>query len=85
MAERILLDQAATEDAMEMYQELHQFEDAVRIAAQKGMENLDEMRESYFQYLLQSHQVPLVAMLFFEKRFAATNGMRAGRRTVPLS
>jgi intraflagellar transport protein 172 len=53
------LVQAAVEDAMEMYQELHMFEDAVRVAAQRGHEDLEEMRSSYFQYLLQSHQARL--------------------------
>eukprot|EP00698_Gefionella_okellyi_P025059 TRINITY_DN9055_c0_g1_i1.p1 TRINITY_DN9055_c0_g1~~TRINITY_DN9055_c0_g1_i1.p1 ORF type:complete len:1722 (-),score=456.28 TRINITY_DN9055_c0_g1_i1:33-5198(-) len=66
-AERLYLEASAVEEAMNMYQEMHMFDDALRIAAARGHPELDGLKQSYFDYLLQSHQEDKAAQLKMEE------------------
>eukprot|EP00746_Dinoflagellata_sp_MGD_P167287 gnl/MRDRNA2_/MRDRNA2_97790_c0_seq1.p1 gnl/MRDRNA2_/MRDRNA2_97790_c0~~gnl/MRDRNA2_/MRDRNA2_97790_c0_seq1.p1 ORF type:complete len:1756 (-),score=421.22 gnl/MRDRNA2_/MRDRNA2_97790_c0_seq1:252-5519(-) len=55
-AEAILLDQNELEEAMEMYQELHQYDEAIRLAERKGHPKAVELKNHYLQWLLSTQQ-----------------------------
>merc|ERR1719487_2262857 len=55
-AEAILLDQNELEEAMEMYQELHQYDEAIRLAERKGHPKAIELKNHYLQWLLSTQQ-----------------------------
>jgi len=55
-AERIYLDQGQADEAIEMYQILHQWGEAIRVGEQRNHPEADEMKRSYFEYLISSNQ-----------------------------
>ncbi|KAM6123262.1 intraflagellar transport protein 172 homolog [Pterocles gutturalis] len=56
LAEMIFLEQDATEEAMDMYQELHMWDECIVVAEAKGHPMLDKLRRSYYQWLLDTQQ-----------------------------
>eukprot|EP01022_Parablepharisma_sp_SALTPOND_P020315 TRINITY_DN365_c0_g1_i1.p1 TRINITY_DN365_c0_g1~~TRINITY_DN365_c0_g1_i1.p1 ORF type:complete len:1766 (-),score=259.62 TRINITY_DN365_c0_g1_i1:1103-6400(-) len=55
-AEAILLGQNEVEEAMEMYQELHKWDESIRLAEKKNHPDVKELKTSYIQWLLQTNQ-----------------------------
>uniref|UniRef100_A0A672V1K1 Intraflagellar transport 172 n=1 Tax=Strigops habroptila TaxID=2489341 RepID=A0A672V1K1_STRHB len=50
------LTQNATEEAMDMYQELHMWDECIVVAEAKGHPMLDKLRRDYYQWLLDTQQ-----------------------------
>jgi intraflagellar transport protein 172 len=55
-AELIFTEQGQTDEAVEMYQLMHKWGEAIRVADQRNHPDAAEMRQSYFDYLLSSSQ-----------------------------
>uniref|UniRef100_A0A8C8SPN1 Intraflagellar transport protein 172 homolog n=1 Tax=Pelusios castaneus TaxID=367368 RepID=A0A8C8SPN1_9SAUR len=56
LAEMIFLEQNAVEEAMDMYQELHMWDECIVVAEAKGHPALDKLRRGYYQWLLDTQQ-----------------------------
>ncbi|OPJ79336.1 intraflagellar transport 172-like protein [Patagioenas fasciata monilis] len=56
LAEMIFLEQNATEEAMDMYQELHMWDECIMVAEAKGHPMLDKLRRGYYEWLLDTQQ-----------------------------
>ncbi|NWI06050.1 IF172 protein, partial [Tichodroma muraria] len=56
LAEMIFLEQNATEEAMDMYQELHMWDECIVVAKAKGHPMLEKLRRGYYQWLLDTQQ-----------------------------
>ncbi|TPX43982.1 hypothetical protein SeMB42_g04483 [Synchytrium endobioticum] len=56
VAERIMLEQGQVEETMEMYQELHKWDMAIKVAEIKNHPQLEKLRENYFRWLIDSGQ-----------------------------
>ncbi|KAI9351150.1 hypothetical protein DFJ73DRAFT_789886 [Zopfochytrium polystomum] len=56
VAENIYLELGQTEEAMEMYQEMHRWNMAIRVAEQKNHPDVDQLKKNYMQWLLDSSQ-----------------------------
>jgi intraflagellar transport protein 172 len=63
MAEDVLLGQGQTDEAIEMYQTMHQYDEAIQVADSKQHPQAEEMRKNYYDYLLKSGQEELAAAL----------------------
>eukprot|EP00658_Telonema_sp_P-2_P017711 TRINITY_DN16903_c0_g1_i3.p1 TRINITY_DN16903_c0_g1~~TRINITY_DN16903_c0_g1_i3.p1 ORF type:complete len:1394 (-),score=437.87 TRINITY_DN16903_c0_g1_i3:63-4244(-) len=61
-AESILLEQGQVETAMEMYQELHRWDEAIQVAEMKGMD-VEDMKRTYYDWLLETAQEEKAALL----------------------
>lgn len=48
---------------MEMYQSLHKWDSAIEVAEAKGHPELQTLRKNYYQWLMETHQVPISQML----------------------
>ncbi|KAG2781071.1 Intraflagellar transport protein [Phytophthora cactorum] len=55
-AEHLLLAQGQVDEAIEMYQHLHKWEDAIRVAEAKNHSGCEQMKRSYYDYLVESRQ-----------------------------
>lgn len=55
-AEQIYLEQGKVEEALEMYQKVHRFEDSIELALSKGVPNAEERRNKYLDWLIQTGQ-----------------------------
>lgn len=55
-AEKIYLERGDIESALEMYQKLGRWDDAIKLAERRGYSNLKELKEMQIQYLLGSGQ-----------------------------
>ncbi|KAG6594097.1 intraflagellar transport protein 172, partial [Phytophthora cinnamomi] len=55
-AEHLLLAQGQVDEAIEMYQHLHKWEDAIRVAEAKNHAGCEQMKRSYYDYLVESRQ-----------------------------
>jgi len=55
-AEAVYVEQGKVDDAIEMYQSLHRWDEAIRVAETTGHAQAADMRRQYFQYLLESGQ-----------------------------
>eukprot|EP00397_Hematodinium_sp_SG-2012_P000872 GEMP01000873.1.p1 GENE.GEMP01000873.1~~GEMP01000873.1.p1 ORF type:complete len:1750 (+),score=429.25 GEMP01000873.1:263-5512(+) len=55
-AEAIMLDCGDLEGAMQMYQELHKYDESIRLAEKKNHPNVQHLKESYLQWLLSTQQ-----------------------------
>ncbi|KAJ1554535.1 hypothetical protein HK405_004770, partial [Cladochytrium tenue] len=55
-AEGIYLEQGKPEEAMEMYQELHKWDQSIKVAEAKNHPDLEQLKKNYFQWLLDSNQ-----------------------------
>ncbi|XP_058656852.1 intraflagellar transport protein 172 homolog isoform X2 [Ammospiza caudacuta] len=56
LAEMIFLEQNAPEEAMDMYQELHMWDECIVVAKAKGHPMLEKLRRGYYQWLLDTQQ-----------------------------
>ncbi|KAJ1492436.1 putative osmotic avoidance abnormal protein, partial [Baffinella frigidus] len=55
-ASQVLLEQGKVEEAMEMYQELHRWDEAIAISEGKNRPETEELKTSYLQWLLMTSQ-----------------------------
>lgn len=62
-AEQELLAQGKVEECIEMYQKLFKHDEAIRVAEQSRLPEASEMRQAYFQYLLDTNQEEQAAAL----------------------
>ncbi|XP_076872854.1 intraflagellar transport protein 172 homolog [Brachyhypopomus gauderio] len=56
LAEMYYVEQNAIDEVMEMYQELHMWTDCIAVAEAKGHPELDNLRHSYFAWLMETNQ-----------------------------
>ncbi|XP_071324251.1 intraflagellar transport protein 172 homolog [Trachinotus anak] len=56
LAEMHYMEQNAIDEAIEMYQELHMWDDCIAVAEAKGHPELDSLRGSYYQWLTETGQ-----------------------------
>lgn len=56
LAEMIFLEQNAVEEAMNMYRELHRWDECIAVAEAKGHPALEKLRRDYYQWLMDTHQ-----------------------------
>jgi len=62
-AEILLLEQGKTEEAMEMYQELHRWDEAIQVAESKDHPETETLKTGYYQWLMESNQEERAAQL----------------------
>jgi intraflagellar transport protein 172 len=55
-AEQLLVQQGLVEDAMEMYQELHKWEESISVAEQRQHPEVATLKSNYFKWLTQTGQ-----------------------------
>ncbi|KAM9339048.1 intraflagellar transport protein 172 homolog [Symphorus nematophorus] len=56
LAEMHYMEQNAIDEAIEMYQELHMWDDCIAVAEAKGHPELDSLRRNYYQWLTETGQ-----------------------------
>ncbi|CAG5928433.1 unnamed protein product [Menidia menidia] len=56
LAEMLYMEQNAVDEAIEMYQELHMWDEGIAVAEAKGHPELDSLRGNYFQWLTETGQ-----------------------------
>lgn len=56
LAEMYYMEQNAVDEVMEMYQELHMWDECIAVAEGKGHPELDNLRRSYYSYLMETNQ-----------------------------
>ncbi|KAM6180361.1 LOW QUALITY PROTEIN: intraflagellar transport protein 172 homolog [Erethizon dorsatum] len=56
LAEMIFLEQNAVEEAMNMYQGLHHWDECIAVAEAKGHPALEKLRQDYYQWLMDTQQ-----------------------------
>uniref|UniRef100_A0A8C2A4T1 Intraflagellar transport 172 n=1 Tax=Cyprinus carpio TaxID=7962 RepID=A0A8C2A4T1_CYPCA len=56
LAEMYYMEQNAVDEVMEMYQELHMWDECIAVAEAKGHPELDNLRRSYYSYLMETNQ-----------------------------
>ncbi|KAK9531238.1 hypothetical protein VZT92_010676 [Zoarces viviparus] len=56
LAEMHYLEQNSIDEAMEMYQELHMWDDCIAVAEAKGHPELDNLRGKHYQWLMETGQ-----------------------------
>ncbi|XP_067032279.1 intraflagellar transport protein 172 homolog isoform X2 [Acropora muricata] len=56
LAESILLEHGYVDEAIEMYQELHKWDEAIAVAAAKGHPELENLRAAHYQWLSETAQ-----------------------------
>ncbi|XP_060165824.1 intraflagellar transport protein 172 homolog isoform X5 [Globicephala melas] len=56
LAEMIFLEQNAVEEAMDMYQQLHRWDECIAVAEAKGHPALEKLRQGYYQWLMDTQQ-----------------------------
>ncbi|KAM7445695.1 hypothetical protein ABFA07_005947 [Porites harrisoni] len=56
LAESILLEQGYVDEAIEMYQELHKWDEAIAVADAKGHPELENLRAAHYQWLSETAQ-----------------------------
>ncbi|XP_042245769.1 intraflagellar transport protein 172 homolog [Thunnus maccoyii] len=56
LAEMHYMEQNAIDEAIEMYQELHMWDDCITVAEAKGHPELDSLRGNYYQWLTETSQ-----------------------------
>uniref|UniRef100_A0A3Q3IYM6 Intraflagellar transport protein 172 homolog n=1 Tax=Monopterus albus TaxID=43700 RepID=A0A3Q3IYM6_MONAL len=56
LAEMHYMEQNATDEAIEMYQELYMWDDCIAVAEAKGHPELDSLRGKYYQWLTETSQ-----------------------------
>lgn len=63
-AEQIYLEQGKIEDAMEMYKQVHKFEESINLAVEKGVPNAQEKKQKYIDWLVASKQEDKAARMY---------------------
>ncbi|KAJ8009128.1 hypothetical protein DPEC_G00085660 [Dallia pectoralis] len=56
LAEMYFMEQNAIDEVMEMYRELHMWDDCIAVAEAKGHPELENLRRSYYQWLMDTNQ-----------------------------
>lgn len=56
LAEMYYMEQNAIDEVMEMYQDLHMWDDCIAVAEAKGHPELDNLRGSYYAWLMETNQ-----------------------------
>ncbi|XP_072218456.1 intraflagellar transport protein 172 homolog [Leuresthes tenuis] len=56
LAEMLYMEQNAIDEAIEMYQELHMWDDCIAVAEAKGHPELNSLRGNYYQWLTETGQ-----------------------------
>lgn len=56
MAEALYLEHDEVEEAMDFYQELHKWDDSIKVAERKNHPDVKELKSNYFQWLLDTNQ-----------------------------
>lgn len=67
-AEAMLLNQKDSNSVMEFYQELHKWDDVVRVAEAIDYEGIQGLKENYYQWLLDTKQEARAAMMKEEEK-----------------
>lgn len=62
-AEVTYLEQGQVQDAMDMYQELHKWDESIAVAEARGHPEVQTLRRNYLQWLIQSNQEEKAAQL----------------------
>jgi intraflagellar transport protein 172 len=62
-AERVYVKQGQVDEAIEMYQTLHRWDDAIKVAEQASHKDVEQMKSDYFGYLRDSGQEETAAEL----------------------
>eukprot|EP01116_Phalansterium_solitarium_P017851 TRINITY_DN4518_c0_g1_i1.p1 TRINITY_DN4518_c0_g1~~TRINITY_DN4518_c0_g1_i1.p1 ORF type:complete len:1449 (+),score=743.80 TRINITY_DN4518_c0_g1_i1:1439-5785(+) len=62
-AEQTYLEQGQVEDAMEFWQELHKWEQAIHVAENSGHPEVANLRTNYYQWLIETRQEERAALL----------------------
>ncbi|KAF7269422.1 hypothetical protein GWI33_017527 [Rhynchophorus ferrugineus] len=62
-AENIYLEQGNLENALDMYKKLHKWDDALRLAEQRGYEHIDELKKEHMTMLMNSGQYEKVGQV----------------------
>lgn len=62
-AEAILLDHNEVEEAMAMYQELHRWDESIKLAEKKNHPDVRDFKINYYNWLLETNQEPKAAEL----------------------
>ncbi|CAH1372030.1 unnamed protein product [Tenebrio molitor] len=62
-AENIFLEQGDIESALDMYKKLHKWDEALRLAEQRGYDKLKELQEEHMSLLLQTGQYEKVGQV----------------------
>ena len=62
-AEQLLLQQGLLEEAMEMYQELHKWEESIQVAETKQHPEVATLKANYFQWLAETGVVDAFLLL----------------------
>lgn len=62
-AEQLLLQQGLVEEAMEMYQELHKWEESITVAEQRQHPEVSTLKSNYLQWLTETGQEEKAAEL----------------------
>lgn len=55
-AEALLVEHNEIEEAMELYQELHKWDESIKIAETGRHPDLKDLKANYFQWLIDSNQ-----------------------------
>ncbi|KAF0975063.1 hypothetical protein FDP41_005816 [Naegleria fowleri] len=63
-AEQIYLEQAKVDEAIKMYEQLHKFEESIFLAIEKGINNAQEKKQKYIEWLIQSKQEDKAAKIY---------------------
>ncbi|KAK4876609.1 hypothetical protein RN001_009115 [Aquatica leii] len=63
-AENIYLEQGNIEGALEMYKSLYKWDEAIRLAEQRGYSKLDELKDDYMELLLRTGQNEKAGQIF---------------------
>ncbi|XP_030627149.1 intraflagellar transport protein 172 homolog [Chanos chanos] len=56
LAEMCFLEQNAVDEVMDMYQELHMWDNCISVAVAKGHPELENLRRSYYAWLMETNQ-----------------------------
>jgi len=63
VAENILVDQGQIDECLDMYQELHKWDEAIFVAEAKNHENAADLRSNYYTWLIDTGQEGQAAVL----------------------
>lgn len=63
IAENIYLEQGNLEDALQMYQKYHKWDEALILAEQRAYHDFDNLKQTYMKFLLKSNQQERAAQI----------------------
>jgi intraflagellar transport protein 172 len=56
LAENIYLEQGRIDDAMSMYQEIHKWDQSIKVAEARNHPELESLKHNYYEWLVESNQ-----------------------------